>query len=95
MNQPSIILSPSKPVISTDGGCLDLIVRLQAPDRPEKEDSPHLMKRLSLVVDRSGSMSGEPLTEALRCVMHIANRLTPKDQLSLIVYGVAPIHRTL
>ena len=29
---------------------------------------------------------GKPLTEALRCVMHIAEHLTPKDMLSLVVY---------
>ncbi|NBW43765.1 MAG: VWA domain-containing protein, partial [Sphingobacteriia bacterium] len=29
---------------------------------------------------------GKPLREALRCVMHIASHLTPKDQLSLVVY---------
>jgi Ca-activated chloride channel family protein len=31
-------------------------------------------------------MQGKPLREALRCVMHIASHLTPKDQLSLVVY---------
>lgn len=86
MNQPSIILSPRKPVISSDGGYLDLLVRLQAPDLPEHVANPHPNKRLALVIDRSGSMSGEPLYEALRCAMYIANHLTPKDQLSLVVY---------
>jgi von Willebrand factor type A domain len=43
-------------------------------------------KRLALVVDRSGSMSGEPLTVALRCVMHIASCMTPVDQLAVVVY---------
>lgn len=42
--------------------------------------------RLALVVDRSGSMSGEPLNEALKCVEHIANSLTPQDHLSVVVY---------
>lgn len=31
-------------------------------------------------------MNGEPLTEALRCVTHIADCLTPSDQLSVVVY---------
>lgn len=31
-------------------------------------------------------MSGEPLEEALKCVVHIAKHLTPQDDLSLVVY---------
>jgi len=38
------------------------------------------------VVDRSGSMDGQPLHEALRCVSHIAGCMTPADQLSVVVY---------
>ena len=40
----------------------------------------------ALVVDRSGSMSGEPLTEALRCVNHIVGRLQPTDQVAVVLY---------
>ena len=86
MNQPSIILSPSKPAISNEGGYLDLLVRMQAPDLPEHVENPRPNKRLALVIDRSGSMCGEPLDEALRCATYIANHITPKDQLSLVVY---------
>ena len=37
-----------------------------------------------LIVDRSGSMNGQPLEEALRCVKHIASHLTPQDALALV-----------
>ncbi len=43
-------------------------------------------KRLALIVDRSGSMDGQPLTEALRFVTHIADCMTPVDALSVVVY---------
>ena len=86
MEQPTIIVSPLKAAIPAQGGHLDLLVRVQAPDLPTDKVVEHTPKRLALVVDRSGSMQGKPLHEALRCVMHIASHLTPKDQLSLVVY---------
>ena len=86
MQTPTIVLSPQKTAVSAAGGHLDVLVRVQAPDLPENPIANHTPKRLSVVVDRSGSMDGEPLHEALRCVMHIAKHLTPKDQMSLVVY---------
>ena len=86
MEQPTIIVSPLKAAIPAQGSHLDLLVRVQAPDLPTDKVVEHTPKRLALVVDRSGSMQGKPLREALRCVMHIASHLTPKDQLSLVVY---------
>jgi Ca-activated chloride channel family protein len=68
---------------SPAGGALEVLLRVQAPDRPA--DLAHLPKRLALVVDRSGSMKGQPLQEALRCVTHIASHLTPQDALALVV----------
>jgi Ca-activated chloride channel family protein len=62
------------------------MVRVQAPDQPEVAKATIVPKRLALVVDRSGSMDGQPLTEALRCVEHIAKCMTPKDSLSVVVY---------
>ena len=86
MEQPTMIVSPLKAAIPAQGGHLDLLVRVQAPDLPTDKIVEHTPKRLALVVDRSGSMQGKPLREALRCVMHIASHLTPKDQLSFVVY---------
>jgi Ca-activated chloride channel family protein len=86
MEQTTIIVSPLKAAIPAQGGHLDLLVRVQAPDLPTDKVVEHTPKRLALVVDRSGTMRGKPLREALRCVMHIASHLTPKDQLSLVVY---------
>ena len=86
MPQPTIVLSPLKPVISAQGGVLEVLVRVQAPDQPESAKATTRAKRLALVVDRSGSMGGEPLAEAMRCVTHIANCMTPADQLSVVVY---------
>ena len=56
MNQPSIILSPSKPAISNEGGYLDLLVRMQAPDLPEHVENPRPNKRLALVIAYSSTL---------------------------------------
>lgn len=85
MSQPTVLLSPLVQGVAKEGGTLDIIVRLQAPDQPAGKivQTP---KRLAVVVDRSGSMDGQPLKEALRCAMHIAEHLSPCDQVSLVLY---------
>ena len=86
MEKPTILQSPLKSAIPEIGGYIDMLVRVQAPDLPEHTEHKHTPKRLAMVVDRSGSMSGQPLKEALRCVVHIAKHMTPEDQMSLVVY---------
>jgi Ca-activated chloride channel homolog len=86
MTQPTIVFSPLQAGAPVTGGALEVLVRVQAPDRPADLGATHLPKRLALVVDRSGSMNGQPLQEALRCVEHIASHLTPQDALALVVY---------
>lgn len=84
--QPRILLSPLKPAIPAQGGAVDIMVRVQGPEQPEGDNFKVTPKRLSLVVDRSGSMSGQPLHEALKCVQHIAGCMTAQDQISVVVY---------
>ena len=87
--QPTVILSPIKSAVPAQGGAIEVMVRVQAPDqpvRPEGAKAKITQKRLALVVDRSGSMDGQPLVEALKCVEHIANSMTPQDQMSVVVY---------
>ena len=84
--RPTILLSPLKPAIPAQGGAIDIMVRVQGPEQPESDKTKVTPKRLSLVVDRSGSMSGQPLHEALKCVQHIAGCMTPQDRISVVVY---------
>jgi Ca-activated chloride channel family protein len=83
---PTILLSPLKPAIPAQGGAIDIMVRVQGPEQPEGDKAKVTPKRLALVVDRSGSMSGQPLHEALKCVQHIAGCMTPQDCISVVVY---------
>jgi Ca-activated chloride channel family protein len=87
---PTVILSPIRAGIPVAGGTLEVLVRIQAPAMPVQtgQGSPKARPplRLALVVDRSGSMDGAPLTEALRCVNHIVGRLQPTDQVAVVLY---------
>lgn len=87
MSVTTLEFSPLTTAISAEGGVLDLIVRIQACDAPAQfQAATQPPKHLALVVDRSGSMAGRPLAEALHCVEHIAARLTPQDQLAVLTY---------
>lgn len=56
----------------------------------EVEESPKEVERLplnlSLVIDRSGSMSGEPLDEAKKCASMLVDRMNENDRLSVVTY---------
>lgn len=86
MIKPAILLSPRKSAIPAHGGVLEVLVRMQALDKSPESQGKKNPKRLSLVVDRSGSMDGQPLAEALNCVLHITNCITPANQMSVVEY---------
>lgn len=65
---------------------IDALIRVQAPDAPD--DMPERAPlELSLVLDRSGSMDGEPLAEAKRCAEMIVDHLGPKDRVAIVHFG--------
>ena len=65
---------------------VEVMIRLSAPEGLSTEDSKRSPLNLAVVIDRSGSMDGEPLYEAKRCASYIVDRLTASDHLSLITY---------
>jgi Ca-activated chloride channel family protein len=86
-NSPKIVITPLKPaLIHSVAQKLAVLVRVQAPDADQSQIKVRKPYHLSLVIDRSGSMSGEPLMEALRCTKHIIDQLEPTDIASLVVF---------
>jgi Ca-activated chloride channel homolog len=89
MTQPTLVLTPRRPaLLSGHDNQLDILVRLQAPAQNNSaiERSP---LNLAIVLDRSGSMSGEPLEEAKRCASFVINLLGSRDRASIVVYDDA------
>ncbi|MBV6475201.1 MAG: hypothetical protein MOGDAGHF_00718 [Rhodocyclaceae bacterium] len=86
-NVPQVILTPLKPaLIAGVAQRLPVLVRVHAPDADPAQIKPRKPYSLALVIDRSGSMSGAPLREAVRCAAHIVGRLAPGDTASLVVF---------
>lgn len=86
MTEPALLLTPRRPaLLSGFDNQVDVLVRLQAPPHSDAtaERSP---LNLAIVLDRSGSMSGQPLEEAKRCASFVIDRLGPKDRASVVVY---------
>ena len=86
-NTPQVLIIPLKPaLIHGVAQKLPVLVRVQAPDPDPTTTKQRKPYHLSLVIDRSGSMSGEPLLEAVRCARHIIDRLAATDVASLVVF---------
>jgi Ca-activated chloride channel family protein len=86
-NNPTVLITPLKPALLQGlAQRLPVLVRIQAPDADPAQQKVRRPYHLSLVIDRSGSMSGAPLAEAVRCAAHIVDRLEPTDIASLVVF---------
>ena len=71
-------------LLAQHNNTLDVIIRVRGPQHPESHVRAPL--NLSLVIDRSGSMSGAPMAEAKKCVKAIIKRLGAEDRVSVIAY---------
>jgi Ca-activated chloride channel homolog len=60
------------------------MIAITAPAAPVDASRPPL--RVALVLDRSGSMAGEPLATVQRCAAFLVDRLQPHDELALVTY---------
>ena len=86
-NNPTVLITPLKPALLQGlAQKLPVLVRVQAPDADPAQKKDRRPYHLSLVIDRSGSMSGPPLAEAVRCAAHIVDRMAPTDVASLVVF---------
>lgn len=86
MTTPKMIITARRPaLLAGHDNELDVLVRIQAPDAPAERPLRNPL-HLSLVIDRSGSMSGQPLDEAKRCAEFVLDGLQPTDRLSVVMY---------
>jgi Ca-activated chloride channel family protein len=86
-NAPQVLLTPLKAaLIAGHAQKLHVLVRVQAPDADPAAVKPRPPYSLALVIDRSGSMAGEPLQEAVRCARHIVDNLQPADRAAIVQF---------
>ena len=88
---PQVIVTPLKAaLIHGVAQKVRVLVRVQAPEAPaqtpDAPDTTQPPRRLALVIDRSGSMSGPPLAEAVACARHVVDGLRPMDTVALVVF---------
>jgi Ca-activated chloride channel family protein len=63
---------------------VNLLLELQAPQLPEQ--ATRAAQTLVVVLDRSGSMGGEPLEASRRALTTLIGRLDPRDRFGLVVF---------
>lgn len=85
MSATQLILTPQFEAAPIEGGPLDLLAQVKAPEPPSVA-APRKRMRLAIVIDRSGSMSGAPLAEAVRCAQRIIDGLLPDDEAAVVLY---------
>ncbi len=63
------------------------LVRIVAPEAPATTESVvRTPLDIALVIDRSGSMSGQPLETAKECAVRIVKGLRPDDHISIVTF---------
>lgn len=81
---PVISVLPSKAGLPNDGGQVDLLVSVKV-DLPAVEVDRKPLN-LALVIDRSGSMSGQPLEGAKEAAKMAVSMLLPGDWVSVVLF---------
>ncbi len=89
-DEPQIEFIPLKPATNRDADTtLDVLIRISAPQRDPSSDGA-IPKRpalnLALVLDRSGSMSGEKIHFARLAARYAVQQLAPTDRVSIVAF---------
>jgi len=86
--KPSLHVRPLRPAVAADSATtLDLLISIAAPAMPpELESRTRPALNLALVIDRSGSMSGEKLSYARKAARFLAGALTPRERLAIVTF---------
>jgi Ca-activated chloride channel family protein len=84
-NNPEVVCLVDKQVLPLGKKCTRILeVGITAPAIENSQSNPHL--NLSVVVDRSGSMSGEKLHYAKQAAAHLIDLLGEKDRAAVVMY---------
>lgn len=74
-------------LIGPEGGLRHLVIDVEAPHLPVADDAVRPPLHLGLVVDASGSMSGEPIEAAKTACRGVVEALRPVDRVTLVSFA--------
>ena len=84
-DKPKIEVYPLKEkTLSEESSQMDFLIRITAPEIQIDKERPLL--NLGLVLDRSGSMSGEKIENAKKAVCYCVDQLMSKDRISVTIF---------
>jgi Ca-activated chloride channel homolog len=87
MNLPSIECIPLRAAVAQGMASeLDVLIRISAPKIAVNQHTERPSLNLGLVIDRSGSMSGERIDRAREAAASIVERLQPSDRVSVTIF---------
>jgi Ca-activated chloride channel family protein len=79
-----VVLTPMRAaLVAHENARFQVLVRLRAQDDPGISRTP---LSLTIVIDRSGSMSGAKLRAAKQCTQELIDRMHPDDEVSIVTY---------
>ena len=82
-----VSLSAARPaLVAGRDNSVEVLIRVQAPDAPKGGLPERPRLNLAIVIDRSGSMAGEPLHQAKRCAAFMIDSLTAADRGCVVAY---------
>lgn len=85
-----LTLTAARPaLLAAQDNVVDVLIRVQAPDQPKEGLPDRQPLNLAIVIDGSGSMSGQPLHEAKRAAGFMVENLKSTDRASVVVYDDA------
>ena len=79
-------LARTKVLVGSDGQT-SVALKLSAATLPAADTGVEMPVEMVVVLDRSGSMNGQKINDACDAVIRLADRLTPRDRLSLVTYA--------
>lgn len=86
-NEIQVTLRPDRRLIGPEGGLRHLLVDLKAPELAPDPDRPRPPLNLALVIDVSGSMSGDPLAAAQAAARGVVESLRAEDRVTVVSFG--------